>query len=240
MRDLLLYDLTVRRLGSHRGEPALEAGDHPAARHLAGAVLPAHRHDELPQVGRPDASAAPGARLRGRGDRALEGRLTMAGPRATGFPPVARPDAQVLVLGTLPSARSLEAGEYYAHPRNAFWPIVERLFGQEAGPENESESRADATPPVPTTTQRRASLSYAARTALLLQARVALWDVLRAADRPGSLDARIKSAGRQRLRRLLRRASCRPHGVLQRRDGALPVGAARRAHAHRPSRSSGS
>jgi hypoxanthine-DNA glycosylase len=117
----------------------------------------------------------------------------MADPRATGFAPVARPDARLLVLGTLPSARSLEAGEYYAHPRNAFWPIVERLFGREAGPEIESASRTDAALPQLTTSRRYATQSYAARTALLLQARVALWDVLRAADRPGSLDARIKA-----------------------------------------------
>jgi len=85
----------------------------------------------------------------------------------TGFAPIARPDARVLILGTVPSRRSLEAGEYYAHPRNAFWPIIERLFSREAGPD------------------------YAARTSLLQDAKVALWDVLQAAERPGSLDANI-------------------------------------------------
>jgi len=115
----------------------------------------------------------------------------MAGSWATGFAPVARPDARVLVLGTLPSDRSLEAGEYYAHPRNAFWPIVERLFGREAGLEIESEPRAASSPPV--LTRRAAGLRYAARTELLLHASVAIWDVLRAADRLGSLDARIKT-----------------------------------------------
>lgn len=85
----------------------------------------------------------------------------------TGFAPIARRDARVLILGTAPSRRSLEAGEYYAHPRNAFWPIIEQLFARETG------------------------LDYAARTSLLLEAKVALWDVLRAAERPGSLDADI-------------------------------------------------
>ena len=86
----------------------------------------------------------------------------------TGFAPVARRDARVLILGTVPSRRSLEAGEYYAHPRNAFWPVIERLFAREIG------------------------LDYAARTSLLQDAKVSLWDVLRTAERPGSLDADIK------------------------------------------------
>ena len=87
-----------------------------------------------------------------------------------GFPPIAAPDARVLVLGTVPSVRSLEVGRYYAHPRNAFWPIMEALF---AG---------------------RAALDHAARVELLHASRVAVWDVLAAAERPGSLDAAIVSA----------------------------------------------
>ena len=86
----------------------------------------------------------------------------------SGFAPIARPDARVLILGTVPSRHSLEAGEYYAHPRNTFWPIIERLFAREIG------------------------LDYAARTSLLQDAKVALWDVLQAAERLGSLDADIK------------------------------------------------
>jgi hypoxanthine-DNA glycosylase len=96
-----------------------------------------------------------------------------------GFAPIARADARVLILGTVPSRRSLEAGQYYAHPRNAFWPIIERLFAHDASP-------GDAGPGAP-------RLDYQARIALLLEARVALWDVLRAAERPGSLDADISA-----------------------------------------------
>ncbi len=97
----------------------------------------------------------------------------------TGFAPIARADARVLILGTVPSRRSLEAGEYYAHPRNAFWPIMERLFAHEGGP-------GDAVPGA-------SQLEYEARIELLFEARVALWDVLRAAERPGSLDADISA-----------------------------------------------
>jgi double-stranded uracil-DNA glycosylase len=84
-----------------------------------------------------------------------------------GFAPIAAPDARVLILGTAPSRRSLEEGRYYAHPRNAFWRIMERLF---AG---------------------GASLGDAARVRLLEANGVAVWDVLHAAEREGSLDASI-------------------------------------------------
>jgi len=85
---------------------------------------------------------------------------------STGFAPVARADARILILGSLPGQRSIEAGEYYAHPQNAFWPIMAELF--------------DATG------------DYANRCTRLLQARVAVWDVLHSSVRPGSLDAAIR------------------------------------------------
>ncbi len=85
------------------------------------------------------------------------------------FDPIAGPDARVLVLGTMPGVRSLQLGQYYGHPRNAFWPIMQELFA--AG----------------------AQLDYAARVALLVRSRVAVWDVLASVKRPGSLDANIES-----------------------------------------------
>ncbi len=87
-----------------------------------------------------------------------------------GFPPVANAESRVLVLGTLPGPRSLQMRQYYAQPRNAFWPIMGELFG--AFPD----------------------LAYRARLALLKQHRVALWDVCHAAFRPGALDAAIDAA----------------------------------------------
>ena len=86
---------------------------------------------------------------------------------STGFPPLARADAAVLVLGSLPGQESLRRGEYYAQARNAFWPIMGALLG--AGPE----------------------LPYAGRRERLRGARIAVWDVCASAFRAGSLDSAI-------------------------------------------------
>ena len=84
------------------------------------------------------------------------------------FPPIVSPQSKLLILGSMPGEASLKAGQYYAHPRNAFWHIMGELFG--AGP----------------------SLPYQERVAILKSVGVALWDSLQACIRPGSLDASIK------------------------------------------------
>lgn len=86
------------------------------------------------------------------------------------FPPVANANARILILGSMPGKESLRAGQYYAHPRNAFWQIMGSLTG--AGPD----------------------IPYPERIQILLSARIALWDVLASCVRHSSMDADIEAA----------------------------------------------
>ena len=86
------------------------------------------------------------------------------------FPPIADATANILILGSMPGKESLRAGQYYAHPRNAFWTIMGELAG--------------ASPAQP----------YQARARKLKSAGIALWDVLASCTRHSSMDADIDAA----------------------------------------------
>ena len=84
------------------------------------------------------------------------------------FPPAAAEGVRVLVLGSMPGVESLRQQQYYAHPRNAFWPIMGALFGFSP------------------------ALPYKKRLEKLNRAGVALWDSLAGCERSGSLDSNIR------------------------------------------------
>jgi double-stranded uracil-DNA glycosylase len=110
------------------------------------------------------------------------GRRLRAGPPSTAkrsFPPIIDAHARVLVLGTLPGEESLRRQEYYAHPRNLFWPILCALF--------------DEVPPA----------DYAARLAFANTHRVALWDVCASGEREASADATIRREAPNAIEALL-------------------------------------
>ena len=85
------------------------------------------------------------------------------------FAPIGDPAATVLILGSMPGKASLAAGEYYAHPRNAFWAIMGELIGAHPGH------------------------PYQERLTNLRSSGVALWDVLGSCVRKSSLDSHIEA-----------------------------------------------
>lgn len=84
------------------------------------------------------------------------------------FAPVCAHPARVLILGTWPSPKSRETGFYYGHPRNRFWPMLARLFGETAPQSREEKER------------------------LIRSHGLALWDVLASCEITGASDASIR------------------------------------------------
>jgi hypoxanthine-DNA glycosylase len=97
-----------------------------------------------------------------------------------GLPPVARADARLFILGSLPGDASLAARRYYAHATNQFWRLLGSAIGEALQP-----------------------LSYDDRLARLAGRRIGLWDVIASASRRGSLDQAIRESEHNRIEHLL-------------------------------------
>ncbi|MBD3583029.1 DNA-deoxyinosine glycosylase [Flavobacterium selenitireducens] len=96
------------------------------------------------------------------------------------FPPLATADSEILILGTMPGVQSLDKQQYYGHPQNAFWKILFSLFAELPVPDH-----------------------FESRKSLLIENRLALWDVLESCERQGSLDSKIRNGIPNRIPELL-------------------------------------
>ena len=91
--------------------------------------------------------------------------------------PVWSPESTVLLLGTMPSPASRQAGFYYMHPQNRFWHVLPAVFGERLTFENNaSETEAAITE----------------RKDFLIRHNLALWDVLASCQIEGAADSSIK------------------------------------------------
>ena len=98
----------------------------------------------------------------------------------TGLAPALTAQTHTVILGSFPGVVSLKQQGYYAHPRNAFWPIMEAVLAQ----------------PLLT-------LAYPERISALLDAGYGLWDVYASCERSGSLDAAIRQPQLNPLKQLI-------------------------------------
>jgi len=89
--------------------------------------------------------------------------------RINSFPPIVDENSRILILGSMPGAKSLEMNQYYAFPQNQFWRIMFHLFDTEF------------------------SDDYESRINLIKQNKIALWDVIESCERKGSSDTEIKA-----------------------------------------------
>ena len=117
---------------------------------------------------RTDAPIAASTRTRSVDDTLLEG-----------LGPVVSQDTRLVVLGSFPGVASLQAQQYYGHPRNHFWPILSALWGVDL-----------------------VAMSYPLRLRAMLDRGVGLWDVYASCRRVGSLDSNIEAARPNDLARL--------------------------------------
>lgn len=128
--------------------------------------------------------------------------------RKASFAPVVDARTRVLVLGSLPGEVSLAKAQYYGHPQNQFWRLMEAVTGAPL-----------------------AGAAYADRLVRLLEAGVGLWDVIESAHRTGSLDGAIRAATPNALAELAARLPALKAVAF---NGAKSAAVGRKALAERP------
>ena len=98
----------------------------------------------------------------------------MAAVTLTGLAPLVSPATRVLILGSFPGVRSLQAQEYYGHAQNQFWRVLEAIW--------------------PSSPDKICVCSYEIRSKWLLERGLGVWDVYASCEREGSLDSAIRNA----------------------------------------------
>jgi hypoxanthine-DNA glycosylase len=93
--------------------------------------------------------------------------------RLVGLPPIVSDNTRLLILGSFPSVASLARQQYYAHPQNHFWKILQAIW-----PASPLEISVD---------------SYEKRSEWLLDRGLGVWDVYASCERQGSLDTAIRN-----------------------------------------------
>ncbi len=99
--------------------------------------------------------------------------------RISSFAPIVSENAKILILGSVPGAKSLEMQEYYAHPQNQFWKIIFQLFNENLPSD------------------------YVEKLEFLKRKNIALWDVIDTCERKGSLDSEIRNEEANDIQQLL-------------------------------------
>jgi hypoxanthine-DNA glycosylase len=106
-------------------------------------------------------------------------------PRLTGLPPIVSRNTRLLILGSFPGAASLVKQQYYGHPQNQFWRILQAIW-----PDSLSGIGVD---------------SYEIRSDWLLARGLGVWDVYASCERQGSLDTAIRNPQVNNFAALLQR-----------------------------------
>lgn len=99
--------------------------------------------------------------------------------KISSFPPIINKDSKIIILGSIPGAKSLEMQQYYAHPQNKFWKIICKIFNEEF------------------------TIEYAERIEIIEKHHIALWDVIDNCERKGSLDSEIRNEEANKIGELI-------------------------------------